>query len=138
MGRKNFSSTTGVVDQDTGKLETTPILGAPFWKLGVKVGGMYVRQFETSVGTCFEFLSQGPIDVFLDEKKRVAATGTKTTISRFAMGALKGFEIAVQKLDGFSGWIYGDMMLIECIGFQESQDEIRSDMPLFKLDISRQ
>lgn len=135
--RRSWKSTTGTIDEQTGKLETTPILGAPFWKPGVKVMGLYVRSFQTGVGECYEFLAGTPFKVLLDQNGRVAATGQEKIISRFAMGALTGFEIAVQRLDGFQNWQYGDQMILECTGFQKAQVEGQSDMPMFNLEVSR-
>jgi len=139
--RKTFSSTTGTIDAATGKLETTPILGAPFWQVGIKVSGIYVRSFETGVGTCHEFMAAVPIKVLVDGEGKIAPKGAKgaveKTVTRFAMGALTGFEIAVQRLEGFDAWRYGDQMVLECINIQAAQVAGQSPMPMFKLDVSR-
>ncbi len=134
---KRFSSTTGTIDETTGRLETTPILGAPFWRVGVKVAGVYARSFTTAVGECYEFMAANTFHVMIGPDGKVAEKGIEKAVTRFAMGALTGFEIAMQRLDGFEGFKYGDQVVIECNGFQKSQIEGQSDMPLFKLDVVR-
>ena len=137
MARKQWKASSGQVDEATGRFETTPILGAPFWKPGIQVQGIYVRSFETAVGHCHEFMAATPVKVLLDAEGKVSATGHEKTITRFAMGALTGFEMALQRMDGFPGFNYGDQVVIVCTGFQKSENAMRSDMPTFDVEISR-
>lgn len=81
------------------------------------------------------------MEVEIDEQLKVVPKGKGKTIrvDRFAMGALTGFEMALQDAaaKGFESFKYGDQLSIECVGMQKAEQDGYSDMPEFKVDIFR-
>jgi len=80
-----------------------PILGATFWKKGLKVEGQVTKDFQTQNGVCFEITLKTPIKV------------NGTTEKKIAIGALKGFHMALNAA-GIESLQVGDGVIIECTG----------------------
>ena len=120
------------------------ILGFDFWGKGTKVTGTYTRDWQSSVGTMYEFAvmsGQPKPTAFLDEKGRVTTKqngGKETQLERFSIGALKGFGMALQDLENQNIQMkFRDLVTIECIGFQENEDSRKDEMVLFEVTIDR-
>jgi hypothetical protein len=66
------------------------------------------------------------------------ANGTLEKCDKFAMGALAGWEMALELLrdQGFRGFQVGDYVTILCTGIQQSSDREMSDSPNFEVWIS--
>lgn len=81
----------------------SPILGAPFWKKGVKIEGRVGRTFQTQNGDCSEISLKNPVKVNGQLEKKVS------------IGALKGFHMALNAA-GLESLQEGDLVIIECTG----------------------
>jgi hypothetical protein len=66
------------------------------------------------------------------------ANGIPEKCDKFAMGALAGWEMALELLrdQGFRGFQVGDYVTILCTGIQQSSDREMSDSPNFEVWIS--
>lgn len=132
---KNFSANT----EEAG----VPILGAEFWRIGERVGGIYVRSRESEVGIVHEFIAAYPapfrVKINPSTGKIDNQYGELKTIERFGMGALTGFEMCLQVLafKGFQGFIYGDKVMIKCVGQREPKSG-QSPMLEFSININRE
>jgi hypothetical protein len=120
------------------------ILGAPFWQPGVKVTGTFTRSWVSANGTCYEFMAppnQPKVSASLDEKNRVVEKGSAGSqvkeLDKFSVGALKGFEMALQDL-AVQGVVptFRDLVEIECTGTQKN-DGGKDDTILFAIKITR-
>lgn len=94
-----------MAQQFTGKTKDaeSPILGAKFWRRGMKLEGTVTRSFETANGICYEISTKEPITV----------NGEKTKL--VSVGALKGFQMALAAA-GLAELERGDKAAIECTG----------------------
>jgi hypothetical protein len=79
----------------------------------------------------------------VNEQNRIAKDGEaskEVKITSFAMGALTGYEMAIQALmhKGFDGkFQYKDAVIIKCTGIDPAQGPGMSDMPMFEITITR-
>ena len=109
-----------------------PILGAGFWKKGTKLTGVVTNTFETANGVCYQLSLMDEITVpgqFLFPKQ-----DGKVTSREFAVGSLKGFEMALRAC-GCGELQVKDLVKIECIGLSDSgKGSPRVD---FKIDVTR-
>jgi hypothetical protein len=80
-----------------------PILGATFWKKGIKIEGKVNRTFETANGTCFEISLKTPVKVNGALEKKVG------------LGGMKGLHMALNA-SGVENFEIGDAVIIECTG----------------------
>jgi len=80
-----------------------PILGAKFWKKGLKIEGTVLKSFQTTNGTCFVISLKTPVKVGAAMEKQVA------------IGALKGFHMALNAA-GLEELQERDAVIIECTG----------------------
>jgi hypothetical protein len=89
----------------TGKTQdaSAPILGATFWKKGVKIEGTVVRQFPTQNGPCYEIHLTKPLTLDGESQKSVS------------IGNMKGFGMALAAA-GLESLESGDKVIIECTG----------------------
>lgn len=134
--RKGFSGSTA-------RAYGSAILGAPFWKPGVEIGGFYIGSFETANGVCFKFKCGIPskLSVNVDDAGRVVPEGeegSKTReIDQFAMGALAGFEMALDdmKANGWKGFQLHDKVWIKCEEEQEASQPGYSPMLMFTVTV---
>jgi len=101
----------------------SPILGAEFWKKGTKIEGTVVRSFDTKNGTCYEVVTNKPVNVNGEQQKKVS------------VGALKGFQMALGDC-GLEQLEAGDKVIIEATGKTESGKG--NDMVQFKLTVGRE
>lgn len=64
--------------------------------------------------------------------------GDLTKCDKFSMGALSGWEMALEDMrpQGFVNFKTGDYVTIECVGVQENSNPEFSDMPQFRVSIS--
>jgi hypothetical protein len=81
----------------------SPILGASFWKKGIKIEGRVGRSFPTQNGDCFEISLRTPVKVNGNLEKKIS------------IGALKGFHMALNAA-GLESLQEGDNVIIECTG----------------------
>jgi hypothetical protein len=80
-----------------------PILGAKFWKKGIKIEGTVLKSFQTQNGECFVISLRSPVKVGTTMEKQVA------------IGALKGFHMALNAA-GLEDLKERDAVIIECTG----------------------
>lgn len=80
-----------------------PILGASFWKKGVKVTGTITKQFDTANGICSEITLITPMKVGESTEKKVA------------VGNMAGFHMALNAA-GLETLQLRDRVVIECTG----------------------
>jgi hypothetical protein len=80
-----------------------PILGATYWKKGLKIEGTVSKSFQTTNGTCFETTLKTPVKVNGTLEKKVA------------IGALAGFHMALNAC-GLDELQVRDRVIIECTG----------------------
>jgi hypothetical protein len=110
-----------------------PILGAKFWKAGVKVTGKVIRKFPTANGDCYEIGLFGSLKI----KGNVCSPEEKEeiTVKRVAVGAMKGFGMALANasIDELKN---GDEITIVCKGAQKYKDQ-ESPMVMFEIDVVR-
>ena len=131
--------------EDAGSI----ILGAEFWKQGTELKATFLRSFVTKLdrgetGECFQFLLQEPstLDVPVDDNGKFFADGKKMlNVDKFAIGALKGFMMALQSLQESTPWFStfqrGDLVTITCTGVQEPSQHGYSPMPEFEVKVDR-
>lgn len=95
--------------QYKGKTEdaASPILGAPFWKKGVKVTGVVLREFQTTNGVAYELSLKEPVKVKGNLERKVS------------IGGMKGFHMALNAA-GLEELLKGDRVIIECVGFTDT------------------
>jgi hypothetical protein len=130
----------GKYSGSTSNAYGSAILGLPFWKEGVEVGGFYTGTFETQNGTCYKFKCAVPskLTVRVDDANRIVPDdeASKTIeIDSFAIGALAGFEMALDDMrgQGFKQFAIHDRVWIKCVGMQEPTSPNFSPMPLFEV-----
>lgn len=89
-------------------------------------------------------VNQPKLKAWLDANGRVVSKGSpgasEREIDRFSIGALKGWEMALQDLavQGIQGLEFRDNVEIECTGKQPSTDStIKDDMVLFAVKVTR-
>lgn len=112
--------------------EGGPILGAEFFnKDGVSVQGIFQHSFPTKVSSereklCFAFVAVQPFEAVIE--------GKKTTIKKYAVGAMKGFEMALQANE-CGEFQKGDVVKITRIGTTKTKHD--SDRIDFDLVVDR-
>jgi hypothetical protein len=104
--------------------QDVPILGADFFRKGVKIEGEVTRQFPTANGICYEMRLKTPVTVKGKKAERVA------------VGALKGFIMALQ-VAGVPDekLLRDDKVIIECTG--ETPTDKGNPMLNFKVAVAR-
>ncbi len=80
-----------------------PILGAAFWKKGLKLEGRVSKEFQTQNGPCFEITLKTPLKVNGNMEKKVA------------IGALAGLHMALNAA-GVDQLAVNDSIILECTG----------------------
>ena len=92
-------------------------------------------------GTCFKFRALQPshIKVHVDESNRVIPEdepGKDIEIEQFAMGALAGFEMALDDMraNGWKGFAIHDRITIRCVEVQPANQPGYSEMALFEVN----
>ena len=127
-----MSRTFGGTTQDA---KNTPILGAPFWKKGIAIVGRVAGHFQSRNGICIsiELMEtaviggknvKGPKTV-----KTTLADDTPVETGRVAIGALKGFYMALDVAGCPIPVPIGTILGIQCTGVSETEYE--SDMVEF-------
>jgi len=81
----------------------SPLLGADFWKKGVRIEGVIQREFSMQTGPGYEISLRTPVKVAGAMEKKVS------------IGALKGLKMALNAA-GVEDWQVGDKVVIECTG----------------------
>lgn len=80
------------------------------------------------------------ITVKLDSKGRFDEKGKEKAIDKFSVGALTGFQMAMDALEAadatFGGFRRHDIVKIECVGTVKGENG-QSDMPEFTIMIDR-
>lgn len=125
------------------------ILGAPFWEQGKKITGIYMREWKSAVGECYEFLippNTTKPTAWVDANGRVVEKGdagaTERPLDKFSMGALTGFVMAIQDLNAALAMDnqpilrFRDELVIQCVGMQKSGKRGYDDMVTFELEIT--
>lgn len=109
-----------------------PIIGARYWKKGVTLTGVVLNSFDTANGKCYQLSLMDDITVngdVLFPKQEGKVTGKE-----FAIGALKGFEMALRAC-GCGELLPKDLVKVTCIGLSDSgKGSPRVD---FKIDVTR-
>lgn len=108
-----------------------PILGAKFWKSGVTLKGTVVRDFETKNGKCYEFQLQKPTTI--NGGEAYPESKEKITTQRVAVGAMKGFGMAVA--DAIGELQRNDLVEITATGEQDTGES--SPMTTFEVKVWR-
>src|SRR6267142_4526938 len=109
MSMKRFEGKT----EDAGGA----ILSAAFWKQDTVVRGTIVREFDTENGKCYVLDIPGGLTVdgsALSPKQEGSITGT-----RFSLGGLKGFQMAVDA-SGAGRLLVGDVLTIKATGLTDT------------------
>ena len=127
----------------TSRAYGSAILGAPFWQPGKEIGGFYIGSFETANGQCYKFKCGIPskLTVIVDEAGRVVPEDTPEAKSRdidqFAMGALAGFEMAMDdmKANGWKGFQLHDKVWIKCTEMQDATQPGYAPMLMFEVTV---
>ncbi len=132
--RRNNKGEMVTMAKHSGRTEDAgaPILGAKFWKKGVKLSGRVIRQFGTENGPCYELELSKSIKVNgkdVSPESKGAVEGT-----HFSVGNMKGFGMALAAA-GLESLQAGDMVAIECVGETDTgKGNPRVD---FQVDVDR-
>jgi len=106
-----------------GRTQDVPFLPASFWKSNTVIVGRVLRLFTTEVGTAYVLRLGSPVE--LDGKQ----------VSLVALGALKGFEMALVAA-GLDRLCSGDVVGLKCIGSTpSSKGSPRID---FEIEVTRE
>jgi hypothetical protein len=110
----------------------------------------FIRSFATrlndgSGGICNQFLCNEPqtLDVPIDEFGKFNLDGKRrVNIDKFSIGALTGFEMALQSLCTSTPWFSGefqrhDLVTITCTKITEPSQSGYSGMPEFEISVER-
>lgn len=110
---------------------SSTILGAKFWKKGIKIEGTVQRKFKTTNGDCYNLNLLKPVKV------KNETTGKVTEETQVAVGALKGFDMALQAAGVPNNELLaGDKIILECTGTQDSGKG--NDLILFTISVGRE
>jgi hypothetical protein len=120
------------MEKFSGKTQSAPILGAAFWKKGVKVSGRYVGKFTTQNGPCYLFVPDKPLKV--NGAEISPAQNGEVSLPAYSVGNMKGFENAVE-ISGCGEFKPNDKVTIEATGTQDTGQA--SPMVTFNLDVER-
>jgi hypothetical protein len=123
---KTFSGETG--DQEL-------ILGAWFWKPGTVITGTVARLFETTVGKCTALHLLRPVTIPGNNLRPPEHDTVSKDVADVAIGGLKGFQAALDRMEGLGGLQLRDIVTIECTG--EKQVGQQSPMLTFAVKVTR-
>jgi len=90
----------------------------------------------------FQFLCKDPevLEIPVNQSGRYDQKGKTIEIDKFSVGALTGFEIALEVLRSENPWFKdfqrGDIVRITCTGIKESEKRGFSDMPQFEISLN--
>lgn len=142
-----------VTGSTQGTIAGGGLLGATYWTKGTRLTGIYVRSFTTKYGQCDEFLLMSPPNIHLVcDSSTGAVLGKATvpdmkvpdgqevrTLTRFSMGNLTGYEMALQdlKAKGVEQFRYQDRVEIHCTEVQPASQPDQSPMPMFEVSLER-
>lgn len=127
-----------------------PVLGLQFWHTVGTGRGIVGRFINTRITVIdgdnlpiyqFQCVHPTALEIQVDEKNKVVSTGGKMkNFQQFAMGAMKGFEMALQGLAfrGFDGFKTGD--LVKIVMVEERQPTVvgQSPMAVFEVSVKRE
>lgn len=108
-----------------GKTEDAkaPILGADFWKSGVKVTGKVMWLYNTVNGVCYALRLFKPVDL------------NGEPVEQVSIGGLRGFQMAMQAA-GLDRLVPGQSLYLCCTGITKSKKKGYSDMINFEIEVT--
>ena len=107
-----------------GKTEDakSPILGAEFWREGIKIAGKVMWAYPTVNGICYALKLFKPVDL------------NGEPVDQVSIGGLRGFHMALQAA-GLTKLNPGHQVYIECTGTSESKKKGHSPMINFEIEV---